>query len=201
MTPYNICVSITMPIPPARFALLATLIGVCGCYIPSVRGWEAFDPFLLCGFAMLGVLVSGPMSLEPGVALRKAIGFGAALSLLVLSATIATVNYTVNPPRLLLPATASLIRAAAVGVAAPAAFAILGRILRARAARLTAAIGLRVGMLAAAWAWWTLPAESVLARFSVAMPVLAILLAGAHIGFPGTSQGRDRDFPASVTGR
>lgn len=170
-----------MPVRPTQAVLLLTLIGVCGYYIPSIRSWEALDPFLLCGFAMLGALVSGPVALEPGTSLRKAIGLGAALSLIVIAAVIATVNHTVKPPILLLPATSTLLRAGAVALSSAAAFALLARLLDRTAGATMAAIGLRMCMAATAYAWWQLPAEDVLEWFAIAMPLAAGLFGAARV--------------------
>lgn len=173
-----------MPVRPTQAVLLLTMIAVCGYWIPSIRSWEALDPFLLCGFALLGALVSGPMALDPAAPLRTAIGLGAGMSLLVIAAVIATVNHVVKPPSLLLPATGTLLRCVAVALSASAAFALLGRWLTRRAgATLLPAIALRVAMAAAVYAWWQLPAEDVLGWFAIAMPASALALAAATRGF------------------
>lgn len=169
-----------MPVRPTQAVLLLTMIGVCGYWIPSVRSWEALDPFLLCGFALLGALVSGPMALDPAAPLRTAIGLGAAVSLLVLASVIATVNYVVKPPSLLLPATATLLRSIAIALGASAAFAFLARWLTRKVdGTLLPAVALRVAMGAAVFAWWKLPAEDVLGWFAIAMPAAALALAAA----------------------
>jgi hypothetical protein len=154
-------------------AILASVVLIAAVvWIPMRRGWEALDPFLLCGFALLGAVYAGPAAIQSGF--RRAWAIGVGLSMAVVAATIVSVNQVVRPPNVLLPRTGTILKLAVLAVSAPALLAAIGASVASRHGKLAAGIAVRLAMLLVGLAWLMLPALDVLDRLAWFMPPMAV---------------------------
>ncbi len=164
-----------------------TAWALCGLYVPYSLGWQALDPLLLCGCALLGALFAGPMAVE-GHPVRAAWLVGTCVSAAILASIPAVVSLLWSPPRLLLPPPATAAKSLVVAVFAAGAFAFAGAALARRRPGAGAAWGIRAAMAGTAALYAVSPGDAILGLMAATMPA-ACLVASLVRGRKGTEKG------------